>query len=160
MGWLPFSAQQLWNFNNIILPSWFMIGYNAKSELTTKITSISSVALACVYASIVLPSMINPPKDGPPMDFFSLQGVVNLFKNSNDEGILAAWIHYVIFDMWTARWIGRDYEDNVEFNYATKAYELVCLFFTMMLGPVGLGMYLVGKYTFLPIANNKKLKDV
>ena len=61
--------------------------------------------------------------------------------------------------MWTARWIGRDYEENIKFSYATKGYELICLFFTMMLGPVGLSMYLIGKYTFLPCANNK-LKDV
>ena len=128
-----------------------MIAYDAKSEYTTKVTTVTSCALACIYASIVIPGMINPPKDAPPVDFFSLEGVVALFKNSSDEGILAAWIHYVIFDMWTARWIARDYQDNVEFSIATKGYELFCLFWTMMLGPVGLLMYLVGKRTFLPL---------
>eukprot|EP01083_Nonionella_stella_P162639 534124_1 len=84
------------------------------------------------------------------MDFFTLDGVVTLFQRSNPEGILAAWIHYVIFDMWTAWWIATDYQDNIEHSYGTKAYELTSLFLTMMLGPIGLATYLIGKYTFLP----------
>ena len=57
--------------------------------------------------------------------------------------------------MWTAWWIGNDYQDNIKFSYATKAYECLCLFTTCMFGPCGLLMYLGGKYTFLPPANTK-----
>lgn len=161
MGWLPFTAKQLWNVQNIILPTWVMIGYDVKSPITKKLTIGSSVVLASIYASIIIPSIISPPADAPPMDFFSLEGVVSLFHNSNEEGVLAGWIHYVIFDMLAATWIANDYQTNIKFNYFTKLYEIGCLATTMMLGPCGLLLHLIGKYTFLPESKNKeKFKDV
>ena len=162
MGWLPFTAKQLWHVNHIILPSWLMIGWDARHPLTKKLNICPSLTLAAVYASIVLPAVLFPKPGAPKVDFFSLEGVVSLFRNSNEEGILAAWVHYVIFDMWTAQWIATDYQTTVRFSYFTKAYELGALFLTMMFGPVGLATYFFGKFTFLPAMDDddEKAKDV
>lgn len=155
MGFLPFSAKEIWPITNIILPSWILIAWNAKHRVTKGMNVLISFILAMVYASIVLDGIINPEPDAPDMDFFTLEGVVTLFKKSNDLGILAAWIHYVIFDMWTGQWLATDFQNNIRYTFGTKVYELIALFFTMMLGPVGLALYFIGKYTFLPAKKRK-----
>lgn len=93
------------------------------------------------------------------MDFFTLEGVINLFKHSNDLGILAAWIHYCIFDLWTGQWIAIDYSRHIQSNILTKIYQLISLFFCLMLGPIGLCIYLIGKYTILPHKKTHKKKS-
>lgn len=109
-----------------------------------------SLSLAFIYAQEIIPGFINPPPNAPKPDFFTLKGIINLFQKASPETILAAWIHYLIFDLWTGQWIANDYQDNIKNTNTTKAYEIVSLFFTLMFGPVGLAMYLGGKYTFLP----------
>ena len=155
MGFIPFTAKELWNVNNLILPCWLLIAWNAKHRVTKAVNVLISFLLAILYASIVFDTIVNPPPGAPKIDFFSLEGVVSMFKNSSDLGILAAWIHYVIFDMWTAQWIATDFQNNIRYTLATKVYELISLFFTMMLGPVGLALYFIGKYTFLPPKKRK-----
>ena len=110
-----------------------------------------SLSLAFVYAQEIIPAFLFPSKDeGKKGDFFSLKGVMTLFQKSKPEFILAAWVHYLIFDLWTGQWIANDYQDNIKYTTGTKAYECACLFMTLMLGPSGLLMYLGAKYTFLP----------
>eukprot|EP01084_Bolivina_argentea_P289244 496641_1 len=156
MGLLPFTAEELWPLCNLILPSYLLIAWNAKSKITQNVNTLTAIIYGCIYASIILPAMLYPPPDAPKVDFFTLKGVVNLFKNSDEEGIFAAWIHYVIIDFWTAKWIANDYQDNVKFSYGTKAFEICSLFLTMMFCPIGLMTYVFGKYVFLPPSQRKR----
>ena len=81
-----------------------MIGYDAKSPMTKKLNIGVSITLASVYASIIIPGVLNPKPDAPPIDFFSLKGVVDMFHTSGDEFILAAWIHYVCYSLYCFIW--------------------------------------------------------
>ena len=105
-----------------------------------------------LYISLIADSMLNAP-DGPPMDFLTWKGIVTMFKHIDENGLLGAWMHYIIFDLWTANWISNDYVNNIEYTPLTKAYHVFSISLTLMFGPAGLFSYLVGKYTFLPAKN-------
>ena len=76
-----------------------------------------------------------------PDSFGSLDGVAALFVNR--EALLAGWIHYLAFDLLTGIFI----VNNARKNGIGIALLLPCLFFTFMLGPVGLLLYLLIRWT-------------
>ena len=93
---------------------------------------------------------MNAPPDAPKMDFFHMEGITTLFRQGSEKTLLAAWLHYCVFDLWTGQWITHDFEKNIENTTLTNAFRIVTLGFTLMFGPSGLCLYLLGKYTFLP----------
>lgn len=68
-------------------------------------------------------------------DFGSLQGVKSLF--SNDYALVAGWVHYLAFDLFVGGWI----LVNSQKHNMSHLLVVPCLFFTFMLGPVGLLLY-------------------
>jgi len=69
--------------------------------------------------------------------FGSLSEIAALFQK--EEALLAGWIHYLAFDLFVGMWITQD-ADKRGIN---RWLVLPCLFFTFMLGPVGLLMYII-----------------
>lgn len=72
-----------------------------------------------------------------PDSFSTLDGVAALFTNR--EALLAGWVHYLAFDLLTGIFI----VNNARINGIGIGWLLPCLFFTFMLGPVGLLLYIV-----------------
>ncbi len=69
--------------------------------------------------------------------FGSLIGVTELF--SNPVAVLAGWIHYLAFDLMVGWFILMDSKrENIN-----RFLIIPCLFFTFMMGPVGLLLYLL-----------------
>jgi len=61
----------------------------------------------------------------------SMQHLRNGF--ANDKVLLAAWAHYLIFDLFVGTWIAKKcLEENI-----TNWIKWPSLFLTLMLGPVG-----------------------
>ena len=75
--------------------------------------------------------------------FGSLEEVMLLFKNP--KAVLAGWIHYLVFDLLTGRWIALEAIKNG----ISKWYIGPCLLFTLMLGPVGFLLFTILKYFHL-----------
>ncbi len=72
--------------------------------------------------------------------FATLQGVMGLL--GTQQGALAGWVHFLAFDLFTGRWIYLDaHERGIH-----PALAAVPLFFTLMLGPFGLLLYLALRY--------------
>lgn len=69
--------------------------------------------------------------------FSSLDHIARLFKSR--EALLAGWIHYLAFDLFTGIYI----VNNARLHGIGFWPLLPCLFFTFMLGPVGLLLYLL-----------------
>ena len=67
--------------------------------------------------------------------FSSLSGVAALF--SNPWLLLAGWIHYLAFDLFTGTWEVRD----ARARGIPHLLVLPCLFLTFMFGPVGWALY-------------------
>lgn len=87
--------------------------------------------LAALYLIFIGITFSGAAGGGAP-DFGSLAGVMALFDD--EWGALAGWVHYLCFDLFVARWIMNDAPNG--------GYRLApVLFFTLMLGPVGLLIY-------------------
>jgi len=70
-------------------------------------------------------------------DFGTLQGVKSLF--ANDYLLVAGWVHYLAFDLFVGSWI----LSNGQKNNVPHILLIPCLFFTFMLGPMGLLLYFI-----------------
>jgi len=68
--------------------------------------------------------------------FGSIEGIQQLFRNP--FALTAGWIHYLAFDLFVGIWIKK----NADYHGIHHLLVLPCLFFTFMLGPVGLLLYL------------------
>ncbi len=121
--------------NNAVLPAWLLLAVAPGWRFTTRIVHAAWIPLllAVVYAGAFLLNTDAPEGGG----FGSLAGVMALF--TSPYAVLAGWVHYLAFDLFVGAWEVRDARRN------GIAHWLVvpCLFFTLMLGPVGLALYLV-----------------
>ena len=88
---------------------------------------------AIVYAWLIAQSF-NPDDIEK---FNTLDGVMQLFTNKT--AVAAGWVHYLAFDLMTGIWIKK----NAQKHGINHWILIPCLFFTFMLGPIGLLLYLI-----------------
>lgn len=129
-----------------ILPAWALLVVAPRSVWTDRI--VHSMLLPLLLGSVYLAAFIanEEPLRG---DFATLDGVMTLFKEP--WIVLAGWVHYLVFDLFIGAWEVRD----AERAGIRHLYVVPALLFTLMLGPVGLAMYLL-----LRFALTKKLSLV
>ena len=97
------------------------------------------VALAIVYVIFIFKGLGGDSQGG----FDSLANVKLLF--TNDDAVLAGWIHYLVFDLFVGMWICQDTAKTG----INRWLLLPCLFFTFMLGPAGLLLYIIIRVVYL-----------
>jgi hypothetical protein len=99
---------------------------------------IVGFALCLAYATALTLALTHPEAGSPSGGGFgSLAAVGALF--SNKGALLAGWIHYLAFDLWTGAWEARDAERAGVPHWLL----LPCLALTFMAGPAGLALYLI-----------------
>jgi hypothetical protein len=94
------------------------------------------ILFAIVYAWLIFQSFTF----GDIEKFNTLDGVMQLFTNKT--AVAAGWVHYLAFDLMTGIWIKK----NAQKHGISHWVLIPCLFFTFMLGPVGLLLYLIKQY--------------
>ncbi len=120
--------------NNGILLGWLMLIFAPGWAWTERI--VHSFWIPLVVASIYLLSLISgAPGADEDASFSSLAGVMLLF--TNPWSALAGWLHYLVFDLFVGAWEVRD----ARRRGIPHGWVVVCLLFTLMLGPIGLGLY-------------------
>lgn len=124
--------------NNAVIPFWLMLMLAPRWRWTQRLvhTFIIPSIFCVLYLVLGLANFFSG--DG---DFFSLSGVATLFQVPG--ALLAGWIHYLVFDLFIGAWESRD-------ALRLKIPHLLvvpCLLFTFMLGPVGLLLYLIVRWT-------------
>ena len=82
--------------------------------------------------------LITQTFDADAMESFgSLSGIASMFQN--ETAMLAGWVHYLAFDLMVGLYITHNAE-----KYGINRFVLIpCLFFTFMLGPIGLLLYFI-----------------
>lgn len=135
------SPELLFTISNlVILPFWALMILLPHWSVTKRIISSPLIAIptALMYAALVLPqagtllaSLTNP----------SLSDIATLL--GTPAGALIAWAHFVTFDLLTGRWA---YLESRDRNYNALLMAPV-LFFILMLGPFGLVLYLIVRYS-------------
>jgi hypothetical protein len=109
----------------------------ARTRLVTG-ARIVGFALCLAYATALTLALIHPQPGSPEGGGFGSLAAVGLLF-SNKGALLAGWIHYLAFDLWTGAWEVKDAERAGVPHWLV----LPCLALTFMAGPVGLGLYLI-----------------
>ena len=118
--------------NTLALASWLLLAILPRFRVTRAVVLTGTVPLLLSAAYLVIIVMFFGTSEG---SFSSLAGVMQLF--TNPWTVLAGWLHYLAFDLFVGAWEVRDAEKHG----VPHLLVIPCLFFTLMLGPIGYLMY-------------------
>jgi hypothetical protein len=132
------TAEQIFSIANLTaMLSWILLVVAPRWILTRKIVLSGAIPLLLSAAYLVLIVLFFGSAEG---GFGSLAGVMKLF--TNEWAVLAGWIHYLAFDLFVGVWEVRDSQSKGISHW----FVIPCLFFTFMLGPIGLLIYTVLRF--------------
>jgi len=124
--------------NTSVLPAWLLLILAPKWKWTEKVvhSMLYPLLLGGVYIVCMgLAYFAGHGAEGG--NFTSIDGIRTLF--SADVGLVVGWAHYLVFDLFVGAWEARDAKRRGFSHWLL----IPCLFFTFMLGPVGLFLYLI-----------------
>lgn len=118
--------------NTVALIGWILLIAAPRLVLTRTLVLSGALSLLLAMAYLIIVVAFWGTAAG---DFFSLAGVSKLF--SSPPVLLAAWIHYLVFDLFVGSWEVRDaHERNV-----SHWLVVPCLLLTFIFGPIGFLAY-------------------
>lgn len=119
--------------NALVMPQWLLMIFAPHWKWTQKLADsyLIPVLLAVTYVFYVTTSFGNLDF----MSFSTLAGIKKLF--SEEQSVLVGWIHYLCFDLVAGTWI---YKDSLA-KGINRIMVGICLFFCLMLGPIGFLLY-------------------
>jgi hypothetical protein len=124
--------------NSLALFSWiFLLLFPFKPLTTRVLLGVSVSLLAAAYAVLVFQTL--QPDDF--QKFNTLEGVSSLM--SVPGAALVGWIHYLAFDLLTGLFIA----NNAAKHGVRHLLIIPCLIFTFMLGPAGLLLYFIIRWS-------------
>jgi len=121
--------------NTAVLPFWLLLAVAPRWIWTERL--VHSVVVPALLGTVYLVGFVTAPPPPEGAGFGSLEGVMLFF--SQPHGALVGWIHYLVFDLFVGAWEVRD----AARRGIHHAWVVPCLAFTLMLGPVGLLMYMI-----------------
>ena len=93
-----------------------------------------------IYTLTAISLIVGDDGTGEDPDFMSLEGVATMFRDPST--VFLGWTHYIAYDALVGRWIVLD---SIERGASLKVHYLAvipCLFFALMLGPIGFVLYI------------------
>ena len=111
----------------IVAPTWRETQILVHSMALPVVLGLTYIWLFATAAHIGLPAGA---------DFSSLRGVAAFF--SSPYALTAGWVHYLVFDLFVGAWETRDARRRSVPHLAV----IPCLIVTLLVGPVGLLLYL------------------
>jgi len=124
--------------NALVLPGWLLLFFLPRSGLTKRVvhSMLYPAILGAIYLAGFIAAFAFGQSSGD-VDFTSIEGVRAIFAHPN--GVVTAWTHYLVFDLFVGAWIGRD-----AIRQSLPHLAVVpCQFVTFMAGPIGLLAYLL-----------------
>lgn len=117
----------------VVLPAWLLLIFAPRWKWTQRVaTFVVPLLLATLYGWLL--AHAHPPAGA---GFQTLAAVRGLF--ASPEALLAGWVHYLAFDLFTGAWEARD----AARLGISRWIVAPCLLMTFMLGPLGLALYLL-----------------
>jgi hypothetical protein len=122
---------------DLVLPVWLLLIFAPRWRWTQRLAAfVMPLLLAAVYAALILHG--GRVQGG---GFGSLAQVARLF--TSQDLLLAGWIHYLAFDLFTGAWQSRD-----ALRLGLSRWLVApCLVLTFLFGPIGLALYLLLRLT-------------
>ena len=128
------NYEQMFQLSNaVVVPGWLLLLALPRWKWTQRICAVIIPVLLAVAYIILFIINFNGLHGG----FLSLGAVNYLFQNPGN--LLAGWIHYLAFDLFTGAWEVRDAR-RVRVPHLAV---IPCLFLTFLFGPAGLLAYLL-----------------
>ncbi len=124
--------------NLAVMPAWLLLALAPRWVLTRVLvhSGLYPIVYGIIYVGFLVAAFSTNADNGGTMS--TLEGVMTLFDNPT--GVIGAWSHYLVFDLFVGAWIGRD-----ALRKGVSHWLVVpSLFFTLMAGPLGLLVYLIG----------------
>ena len=118
----------------VLLP-WCLLVFAPRWRWTQRVAA--SAAIPLVFGAAYAWILFTDDAGSPEGSFFTLDGVVAIFTSR--QTVAAAWIHYLIFDLFVGAWIVRDAQ-RLAISHLAIAPLLVL---TLLFGPIGLMGYLL-----------------
>lgn len=132
------SIETLFSLINLsVFPAWFLLIFAPRWSITRTLvhSMLYPIALGLIYTAGIIASIFFG-MGGEGAGFSSISQVRAIF--SSDVGVLVGWAHYLVFDLFVGAWEARDAQKRGVSHWLL----IPCLFFTFMLGPFGLVLYL------------------
>ncbi len=133
--------------NRWALVCWAILAFAPKREqIVPYLFYAGCGVLALTYACLIVPLLTGLISDGgagagPSADFTTLKGVMAVFDSPG--GTTIGWIHYLAFDLFVGIWVAR----NANRHGYHRIVQLPLLFFVLVIGPLGLVLYLLLRLT-------------
>jgi len=122
----------------LILPAWGLLIFAPRWRWTDRIvhSGLYPVLLGLAYIAFMLCSLLFGT-NSEPVNFTTIEGIAAIF--THPFGVLTAWVHYLVFDLFVGMWEARDARRRGMNHWAL----VPCLLLTFMAGPVGLLLYFI-----------------
>ena len=117
----------------LVFPAWLLLLFAPAWRWTQRYATFAVPLLIAAFYGWLLLHAHAPTGAG----FNSLHAVQLLF--SAPQALLAGWIHYLAFDLFTGAWEARD---AVRLGLS-RWLVAPCLVLTFLFGPIGLALYLL-----------------
>jgi hypothetical protein len=130
------SPERLFSIcNSIALAAWLLLIVLGRRRWVTNLVTGFAIPLilSVVYTALIAEHWRDPGGGG----FGTLAGVALLF--SNPWKLLAGWVHYLAFDLFTGTWEVRDSIDKG----VPHLIVIPSLVLTFLFGPMGVLLYIV-----------------
>jgi hypothetical protein len=120
--------------NVVVLPWWAVFLVAPRSRLARRAASHGAifVALCALYGVLLIAALATG--SGSDVGYQGMREAL-----SSPLGFLAGWSHYLVFDLFIGAWILRE---SRRICVGPRPY----LFFTWMVGPLGLGSFLIRRW--------------
>ena len=149
---LPFTHNQILHAVNLgSLPAWISLVFLPRWRHTKTITLAIAVAYSVMYVMLAYVLFSKALFAIDPMAFSTTEGLSRMFAESTS--VLAGWAHFIVFDLWTARYFVLDSGRANIPHLAVVPCILGCMFF----GPLGLLTYVTVKKVFQLLNNRDPL---
>jgi hypothetical protein len=126
--------------NTYALLCWLILALAPKRDQILPYVFYGGCAiLSLTYAGLIIPLMAGliDPAGATGSDFTTLAGIMALFDSKG--GATIGWIHYLAFDLFVGIWVAR----NADRRGINRIIQVPMLFFVLMVGPLGLILYLL-----------------
>eukprot|EP00741_Cyanophora_paradoxa_P007998 tig00001234_g7737.t1 len=123
---IPLSDRELFGSVNGCLVAWFCLFFLPRAKITQIVVYVHAVFYSLLYTLVVIASLSKPGAVSNLADLNSFDGVHRLL--ASEDTTLAAWVHYVVFDVWIAKWISDDSSRRGISHFVV----VPCFFLTMM----------------------------
>jgi hypothetical protein len=124
--------------NNGVLPAWLLLAVAPRWRWTGLL--VHAVWIPGLLALVYVWALVSAPPLPEGAGFGSLEAVMRGF--SVPHVAVAGWVHYLAFDLFVGAWECRD----AARRGISHLWVIPCLLLTLLLGPVGLALYLIVRF--------------